>query len=122
MQWLDFLQYGSVVGLIVAGGFAGLQRGRIMNLREDNADLRGRRDDLEKDRDDLKQHLDAERKANAAIVAELKGKIDGAVRVLAETETAKDKIGGLAVQLAEHHEQSMAVLTTIAESLNRGRT
>lgn len=113
MDYLNLLQIGSVVGLIVAGGFAGLQRGTIMNLRETVVDLRGRRDDLEKDRDELKAELDRERKQRAAKIAEL----EGAVRVLTDTVTAKEAIADLQKRLDVHHKESMVVLTAISKAL-----
>lgn len=113
MDYLDLFQIGSVVGLIVAGGFAGLQRGTIMNLRETVTDLRGRRDDLEKDRDQLNHDLDQERRSKTAKIAEL----EGAVRVLTDTVTAKEAIANLARRLDVHHEESMVVLTAIQNAL-----
>ena len=102
MDYLNLLQIGSVVGLIVAGGFAGLQRGTILNLRETVTDLRGRRDDLER-----------ERKEKTAKIAEL----EGAVRVLTDTVTAKEAIDGLGKRLDQHHVESMKVLTDIRQAL-----
>lgn len=116
MDYLNLLQIGSVVGLIVAGGFAGLQRGTIMNLRETVADLRGRRDDLEKDRDELTKELERERREKAAKIAEL----EGAVRVLTDTVTAKDAIADLSIRLDVHHKESMVVLTAIQKALTNG--
>lgn len=116
MDYLNLLQIGSVVGLVVAGGFAGLQRGTIMNLRETVVDLRGRRDDLEKDRADLAKDLDRERKEKSAKIAEL----EGAVRVLTDTVTAKDAILDLQSRLDTHHQESMAVLVAIQQALTSG--
>lgn len=113
MDWLNLLQVGAAVGLLVVGGFAGLQRGTILNLRETVTDLRGRRDDLEDDRDALKADLEAERKANAAKVAELQG----AVRMLTDTVTAKDAIDDLTSRLDQHHLESMSVLGDIRQAL-----
>jgi predicted nuclease with TOPRIM domain len=116
VHWLNLIQIASVVGLIVAGGFAGLQRGSIMNLRETVADLRGRRDDLEKDREELTKDLDRERQEKSAKIAEL----EGAVRVLTDTVTAKEAITDLQSRLDVHHKESMAVLTAIQKALTSG--
>ena len=113
MDYLNLLQIGSVVGLIVAGGFAGLQRGTILNLRETVTDLRGRRDDLERDRSELAADLERERKEKTAKIAEL----EGAVRVLTDTVTAKEAIDGLGKRLDQHHVESMKVLTDIRQAL-----
>lgn len=119
MDWLNLIQVSTAVGLIVTGAFIGLQRGTIQSLREANSDLRSRRDDLEKDREDLTRDLDQERKEKAAKIAEL----EGAVRVLTDTVTAKEAIADLTSRLDAHHSESMTVLGDIRQALmSRGGT
>ncbi len=116
MDWVNLLQAGLAVGLIVAGGFLGHRRGIIQSLREANTDLRNRRDDLEKDRDEAV----ADRDKNIADSGKKIADLEGAVRVLTDTVTAKESITELADRLESHHAESMAVLTDIRKALTKG--
>lgn len=116
MDWLNALQAALFVAVLVAGAFIGLQQGTIRTLRGTVTDLRGRRDDLEKDRDELSRDLETERKQNAAKIADM----EGAVRVLTDTVTAKEAIDSLSTRLDQHHVESMEVLQAIAQSLAQG--
>jgi len=103
-DWTGILQSALVVGVIVAGAFAGLQRGTIQSLRGDNSDLRQRLDDRDK-----------ERAEDRGRIAEL----ETSVRVLQDTVTAKDAIADLQVSLNAHHGESMGELTAIREAVER---
>ena len=115
MDFLNALQAALFVGVLVAGALIGLQQGQIRTLRSTNADLRARRDDLEKDRDELTKDLERERKQNASKIADM----EGAVRVLTDTVTAKDAIANLSERLEQHHSESMEVLNAIRQGITR---
>lgn len=104
VEWTSLLQSALVVGVIVAGAFAGLQRGTIQSLRGDNSDLRQRLDDRDK-----------ERAEDRGRIAEL----ETAVRVLQDTVTAKDAIADLKGALNEHHGESMVELVAIRSAVER---
>lgn len=116
MAWLNVLQAVLFAAVVVAGALIGLQQGTIRTLRGTNADLRDRRDDLEKDRVELTHDLERERKANAAKLADM----EGAMRVLTDTVTAKDAIADLTQRLDHHHSESMTVLSDIRAALSPG--
>lgn len=113
MHWLNALQAALFVAVLVAGALIGLQQGTIRTLRGTNADLRDRRDDLEKDRAELTSDLTRERAEKAKKIADL----EGAVRTLMDTVTAKDAIEDLSGRLTQHHTESMEVLTKIERGL-----
>lgn len=109
MDLLNVLQAALFVAVIVAGAWIGLQQGTIRTLRGTVTDLRGRRDDLEKDRDELTHDRDRDAKR----ISDL----EGSVRTLTNTVTAKDAITDLATRLDQHHVESMRVLTAIEHSI-----
>ena len=113
MDWLNALQAVLFVAVLVTSAWIGLQQGTIRTLRATAADLRNRRDDLEKDRDELERDLARTREENAKKIADM----EGAVRVLTETVTAKDAIDDLTLRLDSHHRESMTVLNGIKTAL-----
>jgi uncharacterized membrane-anchored protein YhcB (DUF1043 family) len=110
VDWLNALQAALFVAVLVAGAFIGLQQGTIRTLRATNNDLRARRDDLEKDRAELTQ----DRERDAKRISDL----EGSVRTLTNTVTAKDAIADLTARLEQHHTESMEVLTAIQQGIS----
>lgn len=92
-SYLGVLTAVFAVATIVAGAWAGLQRGTTQNLREANGDLRDRANDLEKERDE----------ALVKIVT-LKSDLDALARVV----TGEAYLTALGIKLDEHHNEARA--------------
>lgn len=107
MDWLTALQSSLFVAVLVAGAYIGLQQGTVRTLRASNGDLRDSNSDLEKGRQDDRKRI---------------ADLEGAVRVLNDAVTAKDEIHALTVQLNAHHQESIQILTTVANALTKGAT
>ncbi|MGH3496200.1 MAG: hypothetical protein ACRDP1_01880 [Nocardioidaceae bacterium] len=92
-QFASLLSLAFGIGLLVAGGLAGLMRGRITMLRETADDLRSRLGDLE-----------ASDRAKSTELAELRNERD----VLRRMVTGEAQLTRLTEMLDHHHEQAMA--------------
>lgn len=92
-SFLGILTGVFAIGIIIAGGWAGLQKGTVQNLRDANKDLRDRDADREK--------------TNADLTTE-NARLQSDIAALGRVVTGEAYLTALADKLDEHHNEARA--------------